>query len=165
MPRGFRSTRRKDYSWVGWAGGGGVGSDASATPISLGEAQVTQTCVRIRGQIIASIDGPVDGDRVVVNAGIIIVSADAFAAGSASMPSPTSDLDAPWSWFGTMLLMAQEAVATADGQNWARLEIDSKAMRRMKTNETAALLVQNADHGGAAVIDVLSAGRVLFSTN
>jgi len=44
-----------------------------------------------------------------------------------------------------------------------RLTIDSKAMRRMKPNEVTALLVSNKDHTGAADIDFLAGGRILFA--
>jgi len=79
MARQRRSGRGPDYQWFGWSGGGSVASDGSGTPISLGEAASAQTCVRVRGEIVASIDGLVDGDKVFLNAGIIVVSADAFA--------------------------------------------------------------------------------------
>ncbi len=80
------------------------------------------------------------GDGFAGALGIGIVTADAFAAGSGSMPSPTGDQD--WGgWLFHKHFDLHAATATeGDGMNalsnYTRMEIDTKAMRKMAPNET-----------------------------
>ncbi len=99
------------------------------------------TIARIHGIVTFSlIAATAIGDGFAGAMGIGIVTADAFAAGSGSMPSPTGDQD----WGGWIFHKHFDVHASTstegDGQNalsnYQRMEIDTKAMRKMAPNET-----------------------------
>ena len=76
--------------------------------------------------------------------GIGVVSLEAFTAGVASMPGPFSDAD----WGGWMVWRSfayKFDVTTDVGRlllSW-EFEVDSKAMRKMGSNETMVVLVES----------------------
>ena len=151
--------RRTDYEWQGAQG---VLSLASNVPgiIAMVANNNPGTVMRSRGQVLGSIDGAVDGDAVSVAVGLIIADDDAVAAGVASIPSPASDMEAEWLWHGFLLLKAQGTSTDQPGLT-ARLEIDSKAMRRVKSNTQCVFAAAPVSLAGTPAVDILVGLRSL----
>ena len=112
------------------------------------------TILRMRGFVSAAFDETMQvGDEFMVTFGLGIISSDAFAAGAASIPDPASEPEYPWLWWGAMFLQANVAAAQEVwGQTAMRLEVDSKAMRRVKPRESLTWIVQTAGAAGAPVV-------------
>jgi len=162
------NARIRDYSWTGLRGVLlSIASNAAAL-VDVASVAVAATLMRTRGQLLAQIDGPVDGDANAVALGIIIVTEEQIAGGASTVPSPTFDLDAEWLWHGYMLLSAQAGTGVGASLNVGsvvdRLVVDSKAMRRMKQSQHVALAVESNSLSGTGLLNVFGAFRVLFGT-
>ena len=70
-----------------------------ATTTSIGDTAIGLaaneefTLVRVRGEAFCHIVGAAASDSIIVGLGLTVVTAQAFAAGAASLPSPTDDLE------------------------------------------------------------------------
>ncbi len=93
---------------------------------------------------------------------MIVGTEEQVATGVTGFPSPVNDMDAEWVWHGFLLLMAMAAVEDQTAQVDV-LEIDSKAMRRVKQTQSMVMVVQNGTVQGAGVIDVAFGSRILFA--
>ena len=180
MPRrrqfssGFNRGVRRLTSWDLGPGQDSVGSAdvtafASTTTQLIGSgvtpfAVDNLTIVRIRGQIefmLTAADAIRSGFGMVM--GIGIVSADAFAAGVASVPNPLDDAEWPgWLWWGHAdIRTSLAALAAGDPtQNPVVIPIDTKAMRKFRLNEVLFMSVQ-AGETGTSTMDVRGVTRVL----
>ena len=166
MARGRgRSGRRSDYTWSGqtWFNAG-LGAGQSLGNGSIAVVGAAGTIVRVRGQAVATMDVGAADDRMVVGLGLIVGSDDQFAAGAAAFPSPTDDLDGDWLWHGFFPL--QSLVGTQGGEisQTYRLEVDSKAMRRVKQNDQIVCVADGVILAGSPTADVVAGFRVLFAT-
>ena len=135
------------------------------------EALVPLTVLRCRGDVQAQFDATVQvGDQGILTFALAIVSADAFALGASAFPDPASEPEFPWLWWGQIFLESISVAASAvNNTGWGpgaqRLELDTKAMRKMKLCETLAFVVQRTALAGAPVIEVvLGQTRVLLGT-
>ncbi len=143
MAHARRSGRPVDLSWIGTCGGAtsvDLAADTAMTPQSLGVATGSFTVMRLRGHIYVQLDSGAVDERALLAFGIMPVSDDAFAAGAASMPSPSADLDASWMWHAFASVSSGAFSSEQPQAGFMRIEIDGKAMRRLKSNETLALL-------------------------
>ena len=90
------------------------------------------TLARLRGNAVVHMDPGAAGDSMVVGLGAVLVSDDAFTAGSASVPSPLDDAD--YSWIYHQLFVLGPAISATEvselGLQNVRVEIDSKAQRK-----------------------------------
>ncbi len=107
---------------------------------------VRPTIVRTRGNV--SIKTNVATALTFVGAfGVGVVSNDAFAAGVASIPGPFSDAD--WHGWFVWRSFSYSQIESGTGanvwQNHLNVEVDSKAMRRVSTNETVVLIAESQD--------------------
>ena len=100
MARNSRG-RRPDYEWFGTSIAQSISSGSSTVDVIL-TAGSALTVVRLRGSLVCSIDGPVDGDKVQVGYGIIVVSEEqvAIGTGAISNPGDAGDFDVLWQWMG-----------------------------------------------------------------
>jgi len=162
-----RSGRRADYEWSQ------IGSQITAVDLAVGtkalgtassEANLAQTIMRLRGQVFAQLDATAVDERVIIACGLGIVSADAVAAGAGSVPGPSSDADWSWMWHGFLTMSSGAEAAVVGEMLFDRREVDSKAMRRVKPNESLVFVtevVQSIDQGGT--FDLLYGVRVLIA--
>ena len=156
-----RSSRGSvDYNWSGGIGNGLVGT-ASVLAFSINSGQA-QTLRRVCGVISLQIDGPTDGDIHQVGVGVIIATDAAIAAGAASLPSSLTDLDAEWVWHQFVPLQVQ-AIVTGVGEFGRTIEIDSKAMRKLKSNSNIALVLDGSRIAGTPTTDFVAGMRILAS--
>ena len=130
------------------------------------EALESFTVVRLRGTIALWLDlVTAIGDGFgSVGVGIGIATADAFAQGTAALAGPLSDAD----WGGWLvhrmlgpLIGASTTELTTAPMEAVRLEIDSKAMRKMSPNEVLFGIVETAGEVGTAQLRFAAASRVL----
>ena len=164
MAQGRRSGRGPDYDWFGQTVSAALASGGVAIGACI--AFTTQnTIMRVRGNYLVSMDGPVDNDRAIVGLGLIIVSDEALAAGVASVPTPGTDADAPWLWHQFVPLQAQAGTSVGASLNAmsvvARGEIDSRAMRRVKQNESIVMSMETTSLAGTPAVDIALGYRIL----
>jgi len=103
------------------------------------------------------------GSGFAFTAGIGIVTADAFATGTAAMPSPFDDILWPgWMWLHTIDIRSSIAGAVVGDPsiNPVHVDIDVKAMRKLRNNETLFMSVQSGETG-TATANVRGMTRVL----
>jgi len=141
MPRQRSSGRKTDYGWIG-ACSSVVGVDLPVNTGSLGSSGINltapSTLTRTRGKLLIQLDAGANDERVVIAVGLIVVQSSAFVSGLAAVPKPHTDAEADWFWHQYVILSSlAESAVTGDSTFLAeRVEIDSKAMRKIKPNES-----------------------------
>ncbi len=143
-----RSGAKRITVWVGYADQAFVTVASGAKTIVANFSLATVdavTVVRSRG-VISIAPSVFSADLPLVGAfGIGIVSNEAFVAGAASVPGPFSSSD----WDGWMVLVpwAYRYDLTSDiGRllpGSLQITIDSKAMRKMSSNETLVMVAES----------------------
>ena len=92
-----RTARSRDYAWIGASAGFASIAEVNAMS-SIIVFNAAGTLVRVRGNLLCSIDGPADNDKKVVGAGLMIVSDQQVSTGATAISSPIDDMDADWLW-------------------------------------------------------------------
>ncbi len=144
--------RRTDYSWIGAQFAQTVLTGTQGLIQSF-EPGGTFTLMRSCGSLLIKGTPDAVADDVVVGLGITIVSTDASASGGTALPNPITDANQSWLWHQFVGLSAGSAGLLGDDIGSVhRVEIDSKAMRRMKTNQSIVLVGILSNSQYAAVI-------------
>ena len=165
-PLASRSQRRKT-AWSIGPGGTGAGPIASSSAAFVGGGtQPTVdalTVVRLRGELLLSLVSavnPLDGFRGAFGVGI--VSLPAFTAGIASVPTPiTEEGDENWLYHRYFTLFTGDGTeANFFGPSFARIEVDSKAMRMAGVDKVFYAAIEVVEVG-SAVMDVSFNSRFL----
>ncbi len=164
-----RSGRRTDYLWAGSA------QQVAAVDLALNTASIvhtftntlSRTLMRTRGNILVQLDAGANDERAMIALGLIVVSTPAATAGTASVPTPITDIGADWFWhyFATVTALAETSVTGDAGGLFERIEVDSKAMRKLKDDQTLLLVCevgQTIDATGT--FDVQAGMRYLFGS-
>ena len=160
-----RTGRKTDYVWNGVGFGATLAAGGTLVQDITGLIGNSGTLYRSRGELVASIDGPTDGDKVEIAMGIMRVTQEQLAVGATSIPSPRTDLDADWLWHGWILLMSQGVGELSGNVTMAqRLTIDSKAMRKFRQGESFAFVLKATNVAGTPAFDILAGIRVLIGT-
>jgi len=123
------------------------------------------TLVRMRGSAFVHLDATSLQDSMIVALGIIIVSSEAFAAGVGSVPSPLTDMDRDWVWHSLFVLGPAVQAAGNEGNDISRnvrIDIDSKAMRKFRTDEALAFVGEGDIISGTPTADGGMAVRQLY---
>jgi len=125
-----------------------------------------QTIVRIRGTLTVWLEVVTTaGDGFTrFAAGIGIASLQAFDAGVASLPAPSSDAEWPgWLWFheGSALIGSETTEVLRGPMSAVRIPIDSKAMRKFRQNEVLFGVVSTVVEVGAATMRFQLSSRIL----
>jgi len=179
MARNFRrfptargSIRRK----TGWNGGPYTGSGANfvATSILLTSAGTYMagnsviatedglTIVRVRGELLATIDVNAATDEGILAVGLVVASQEASSVGAAAYPDPLSDMDREdWLWHKLIPFVGQFGAAQSAtlGTQVTRVEIDSRAMRKL--NEGDAVSMVFGWSGVSTQCKVMASTRIL----
>jgi len=166
----FGASQRRPRQWGITHANGAIiaATQAAALIINLGtnvEASLGQTmsnwtisAIRMRLDFIHQATC-VAGDRAVGAWGITLVGSDAFAAGTASLPDPSSD-DADWIAYGGFNLVTPVTAVINKGQ-YAQEIIVNNSMRKVRENNQVLMLIVR----GTLVDDPISvfiSGRTLF---
>jgi len=154
--------RRTDYQWSGLLPVGIPLANAATSAITVVTVTSPLTLYRTRGEIVASIDGPTNNDKVGLSMGIIVATEEQVATGAGAMPDPAVDLAAEWLWHGFILLQSQAITTTSAGQQYDRRSVDSKAMRRMKPTQSLVFIVRATPLANTPATDLTIAFRTLF---
>ena len=136
--------RRSDYVWNG-LGDVELSQDVGANAGVLGSAILTPltplTVVRIRGRIGCYLDSSAGDESAMIVCGITILSPDAVAA-----PEPfTSGVadEGSWIWQGALYMHSGVGVAAGNEEAQVdRIDVDTKAMRKMKPLEQLVFVHQ-----------------------
>ena len=156
--RGFPRVRggaKRRTDWIGPADQGFVSvASAGATLLSNVQFSTSSTIVRVRGHI-AIRPAVYSADVDIIGAyGIGIVSAEAFTVGITAVPEPFSDGDwGGWFVYETFSMRVEfrsDTGVLAGDQSTLSIPIDSKAMRKVESNE--ALVVVAESQAGAYAI-------------
>ncbi len=126
---------------------------------------IPATILRCRGDVMYSLDESQQvNDKVKLGLGLGIVSSDAFTA--ATLPDPSGEAEYPWLWWREIQLASDLAVGINNlGKSVERVEIDTKAMRKVKPGQSLILATQYVDITGAPVVDQMQGQiRVLIGT-
>ena len=138
---------------------------ASKVIWSLGQtASGGITVVRIRGGFSCwlQVVGALGDGFTNVAVGIGIVSADAFAVGQSAMPGPITDPE--WDWMYVNYFGAITGASTTEvfeGNAFRNLVVDTKAMRKIQSNQTIFAMVETEVLIGAATLTFSGRTRIL----
>ena len=119
-------------------------SSGGAALIQSAPFESTETIIRHRGQC-SVIPQTAGADVDIVGAvGVCIVSAEAFAAGVASVPEPFNDADwGGWMVWRSFAFRQEFSDATGILNQERTFEIDSKAMRKISPNEVLVTVAES----------------------
>jgi len=125
------------------------------------------TILRCRGYVSGQMDETKQaGDQIRLIFGLGIASTDAVAAGGGSMPDPGGEPNYPWLWWGSLELESTVAASEeAFGSTMMKVEVDTKAMRKIEPGQSLFWVLQTAGLAGAPVTIVkMYQTRVLIGT-
>ncbi len=114
------------------------------TAVAIAETGDPVTLLRTRGTFLVSAIADAVADSDILALGLIVVSQNAQTAGGASMPGPISDQGASWIWHEYIGLDAV-SLSASDANARAviyRGVIDSKAMRKVRADQSVVLMAQ-----------------------
>ena len=167
-PRGFMPVSRRSQKTTDWGvgAGGTVLTSLTASGSSIlgaGAAPVEpKTIVRTRGLFSASLTVGAAGNGFFGAVGIGIVSQPAFTAGIASMPTPISE--AVWEgWMWYSFFDCRTGVNPDDGSSIHRIEVDSKAMRKVSNDDVIFAAIEVVEVG-TATLEVQFDTRILLKS-
>ena len=161
-------SRGRKIDFKQWSAAPGLIFSSAAAGILIGGSLAftfPATILRWRGVVTAMFDETaVAGDQVKLTYGIGVFNTASVTA--ISLPLPAADTDYPWVWWNQMFLQQK---GTGDEHAWGannqKLEIDSKAMRKIKPEESLLLIVDRTNLVGAPVVEhFLGQLRVLIGT-
>jgi len=149
----------RQTQWVSSADRTAVVALAAATSLldqSLSPADQPETIVRVRGLLTVFSDQNIASENPFGALGFNIVSAEALAAGAASIPAPYSN-GGDDGWFVHQYFAApvRFADATGFGNITQSFAFDSKAMRKLSPDDRMVVMVENASavHGLQFLLD------------
>ena len=158
--RGFRnrSQSRRRTEWFQGVGGVTVVTSSTSQAQLLGAGVITtfgeETLGRTRGLFEAQVVGAPasDGDGYFGAVGIGVVSSPAYTAGIGSVPTPVTEMGWDgWLWHHFFSVHTSVAAEAAGPGRHHRVEIDSKAMRKVQTDQTIFAAVESFEQGTAVV--------------
>ena len=161
---------RRQTAWdIGPGQSAGIQVTAAGSTLwALGSQALVSglTTIRIRGMLtvnLAVTTSVGDGFDSVM-AGICVVSANAFAAGVASVPTPIQDIS--WDgWMWHMILGRFRGAATTEvaraPMEAGRFVIDSKAMRKIKATDVLIGVLEVGTETGTSTLEFSADTRVL----
>ncbi len=165
MARRGRSGATAHKSWL-VVGGQAAAVDAAASALGSGltSFDLPQTLLRVRGRVQVQLDAAAVDERVTVAMGLIVVPDRAASVGITAVPLPSSNGEDDWLWHGFAMVTSGAEAAIVPDALIATIEIDSKAMRKVKPDESLVFVVESVsaatvDQGGS--FDVIYGYRCL----
>ena len=120
------------------------------------------TIVRTRGNMLVRLqvsDGVASG--MLFGFGMCVVTENAFGIGITAVPHPLVDED--WNgWFVHWQGQLAGSSLSSEGVSTKRLEIDSKAMRKIKNTDVIIGVMESAGEVGSVTLAIDFISRVLF---
>jgi len=160
-PRRFplRSRSRRATSWG--VGPGATGQNITGSVATLGNTVVAITVeritlIRLRGYLrltLSTTNAALAGFRGAFGVGI--ATAEAVAAGVASLRTPLTDSEWDGWWFHSFLDVRSVTATIADGSNAAavifEIPVDTKSMRKVEFDDTVYSVLEVIEEGTASV--------------
>jgi len=144
VARQRRAGRRTDYEWANISDllaavdiGGAAAFGAQGLVFSI-----AGTVTRVRGRIGAVLDTGGAGEFGLLLCGLMTLANDSFVGGTAPELATQGVDEASWLWRGSLWLSSGKEAAVVPDQLSVDLVVDTKAMRRMKPNETLAIVFE-----------------------
>ncbi len=135
----------------------------SAAQLFITAANVSDTLMRMRGNLVCWIDGLEEpAPAVDVAVGAIVMPE---GQGTTVVSSPITDSEAPWLWYDRFTLGYEEMVSNVvdiPGISSYRSVVNSKAMRILRPDREVQLVVEQATITTAASINLSVNFRVLL---
>ncbi len=121
------------------------------------------TIVRTRGQLSIHAEASPASQSIVRGAfGIILVSSDAFAA--AVVPGPMSDSENDWYVWVPFAMNLGATVVAEDILANVRIDFDSRGMRKSKTGDVSAVIIEYVSDVAGGTMDLSYALREQFKS-
>ncbi len=144
--RGGRSNRL-ELDWHAF-GASAVGQDLAGVNASMGSVQFefasVGTIMRLRGLVGVTLDTGGVSESAIIMCGVCIMSQDAVVvAAPPDFQTDTTHDQTRWLWQGSLYLSSAAEAAVATDRLTASIEIDSKAMRRVKPLEELVFVHQS----------------------
>ena len=163
MARNFRGKKIDFLSWGGTTATFAALS-AGSTAIKLLSSSLTPyTLMRLRGNLLAYLDGfQAPGGGIVITMGIHLVP---DGTDTTVLVEPFNDSATKWLWYSEFALAYEEAVTDVidmPGASSYRLVIDNKAMRKVAPEQEVQLVMTNTSVLTARNCNVIFTGRFLF---
>jgi len=162
-----RAARRSTF----WEGGNvsqsvvATGTNVVSTliPEANLENVPNSTLIRIRGSVLVAATTGSTGALALATLGIKLSTAAAVAG--ATVEGPNAEIGSDWIWWTTVGLSQQNTVSAPipdGGLLYQRVDIDSKAMRKVGLNQVLVFASQNVVLSGTMTFEVIGGVRVLF---
>ncbi len=150
--------------WGGFsAGASALAAGTIGVNIAASSAISRETILRVRGTLVAYLDGTqAPGAQIRVSVGWRLA---ADGTGTTVTVDPNTDAGYPWFYFSEFILGYEEAVTDViamPGLSVYREVIDSKAMRVIRPFQEIQLVISNVTTGAASPVNVQMQGRILF---
>jgi len=140
-----------------------VGAAAKQLGTGLGVLEDPVTVRRCIIDVFLLLSAPVDNMRSIGRVGFIAADPTVIAAGSASMPGPTTDADQEWLWNrGWSLSYEIGAAGTQQDGGFLHLHDDVRGMRKLKQRDTLAFVIET--QAISTAMEWWATARVLVST-
>ncbi len=169
MPRGRGGFRRpaKKIDNLRWTGGvvssfSGITAGSNALTV-LSASPPRETIMRTRGEVLVSLDSAsAPAKSALISMGLVLVPQ---GQSTTVIWDPFNDSEAPWFWFKEVTVGYEEMVIDViaiQGMQFARIDVDSKAMRKANVDEEVQLVVTNTTVVAATTVNVVAAFRFLL---
>ena len=139
---------------------------AGATAQTFITDGLVETLMRIRGEIVVTMDGALSPGRLIdVAVGLLVVQA---GSGTTVIQKPITDADAPWLLYERFVVGYEEPVTDVidmPGLTVDRRIIDNKAMRILREGREVQLVVEQASLDGADEVNITLVHRTLLGSH
>jgi len=150
-----RAKSDRQVIWIGLSLSFNLAGDAASLMGSLNAAALLLrpfTIVRVRALLSVGSDQTAASENPAGAVGMLVVSDEARIAGASAIPDPVLDSGSPWFvWqpFNSSFVFG-DATGFIESAN-SQYMIDSKAMRKVGTNEDVAIMAEEVNNVGATV--------------
>jgi len=162
------SGRRRQTSWSPGPVGLTAGLTATGSSIFAGGAQALEdglTLIRTRGMLttqVSVVPNLSAGNFFSYAVGICIVSENAFGVGITAVPTPLTDIAWDgWLWYHTGIGGIIPGAGNPTADEPVAIEIDSKAMRKIKQTDIQIAVLEVVEIGAAGTFTAEIESRVL----
>jgi len=151
-----------------WAGAShlSLAQNAGAVAQTMITDGLTETILRIRGEIVSLMDGnQASGPLARMGIGALVVQA---GSGTTVIQKPLTDPDAPWLFYETWVIGYEEMVVDVidvPGLSSFRKTIDNKGQRILREGREVQLVFENLTLNAAATIQTSFVFRALLGSH
>jgi len=168
-PRSRRRRGGREIESTRWSGATqsflALSAGSQALNFISASSDPPETLMRLRGELVATLDG-VQAPTSLIDVGVGIALVPEGSS-TTVLWSPLTDSDAPW-WFYSRFVIGYEEMV-ADNVDVPQLTsfrqtVDLKAMRIIRPDVEAQIVVEQATLAGSAAINVVMSARALFGS-